>query len=122
MIKAITAGVAARNCPESTIAFVAALRSAGCGCRMVPIDAEPTAVVAQQRARLVVPVPAVEPSGAMQVVGLVPVFAQSVLMPAAVTFAANWHCCAKAYWTPPAAVQAPRADLSDDLDSLVLWK
>ena len=104
---------------------------------MVPTDAEPTAVVAQQRARLVVPVPAVEssgamqvvglvpavePSGAMQVVGLVPVFAQSVLMPAAVTFAANWHCCAKAYWTPPAAVQAPRADLSDDLDSLVLWK
>ncbi len=85
---------------------------------MVPPDAAPLAVVAQPRAPHVVPVPAAEPPGATRVAGLAPVFARPVLLPVAVTIAADWHCHAMTCLTPPAALQALRADSPDDYDSL----
>ncbi len=99
-----------------TIACVAALRAAGC--RMALPDVAPLVVEAQPRAPHVVPVPAAEPSGATRVAGLAPVFVQSVLLPVAVTIAADWYCRAMTCLTPPAAVQALRADSPDDYDSL----
>ncbi len=85
---------------------------------MAPPDAAPLAVVAQPRVPHVVPVPAAELSGATRVAGLAPVFVRPVLLPAAVTIAADRHCRAMTCLTPPAAVQALRADSSDDYDSL----